>query len=285
MCQPGPEPEPSWADGPAGDDSPGLPGAHYQAMLQASPRRGRRGLVAFTALLAAGLAGLATCAVGISHQLLPRQFTAAQRRQISAWESERQWRALPAGKIFPESVTYVLPGSALYATGGLTLQARLLGISPQTTCASAVSGTAVRILSQHGCAAALRATYVDSSGSLVATVAVAVMPGNAAAGAVIDDLTGSGRISPTLVQALGVARTPAAGFGAAQRQLTRAVGAGPYVVLTTAGFSDGRRRLRVPADPYLEQEMATLAIDLARSAGSVLGAQPPAPACPGAPGC
>ncbi len=91
----------------------------------------------------------------------------------------------------------------------------------------------------------MRATYVDASGSLVATVAVAVLPDTAAERAAVQDLTGSGAISPRLVRALAVPRTPAGAFGQAQRQLTRAVGAGPYVILSTAGFADGRRHVQL----------------------------------------
>jgi hypothetical protein len=281
-----PEPDESWPDGPASDDGPGIrPGNEDQAVARPSPRRGRGKLALFALLLTAGLAGLAVSAVGIAHQLLPRQFTVPQRRQIATWELERRWRALPAGAIFPASVSYSVPGADLNSGTGLTLQARLLSVSPETSCGAAVSGTAALILGQHGCTAAMRATYVDASGSLVATVAVVVLPNTAAERAAVQDLTGSGRISPSLVQALSVTRTPAGEFGDAQRQLTRAIGAGPYVILSTAGFTDGRHHVRLTADPYLEREMASLASGLADSAGRVLGKPLPPIACPGSPGC
>jgi hypothetical protein len=242
-------------------------------------------MAAFAALLAVSLAGLILSAVGIAHQLLPRQFTAAQQRQISAWETERRWRALAAGSIFPDSVVYELPATTVNASTGLVLDARRLGISTQTNCAIGVSDQAAHILSQHGCSAVLRATYVDSSGSLVATVAVAVLPGSAAARMVVTALTGTSGSSPMLVRTLRVASTPAARFGDAQRQLSSAVGAGPYVILSTAGFTDGRRRVGISADPYLVAEMTSLEEGLAHSTGAALGSQPPAPTCPGAPGC
>ena len=161
----------------------------------------------------------------------------------------------------------------------------MLSISPATTCAAATSGLAERLLSQYGCAAAMRATYVDSSGALVATVAVAVLASTAEQRIVVQDLTSSGNASPALVRALRVARTPAAGFGGPQRQLTQAAGAGPYVILSTAGFADGRHRVRLSGDPYLGTEMSSLASGLVGSAERVLGAPPPPVACPGAPGC
>ncbi len=236
-------------------------------------------------LLAAGLAGLAVSAVGIAHELLPRQFTAAQRQQIATWELERRWRALPTGAIFPASVSYSVPGADLNSGGGLTLHARLLSVSSDTSCAAAVSGAAALILSQHGCKAAMRATYVDASGSLVATLAVAVLPDTAAQRAAVQDLTGSGHISPSLVRTLRVARTPAGEFRDAERQLTRAIGAGPYVILSTAGFADGRRRVRLGADHYLDEEMTSLVSGLVDSAGRALGKPLPPITCPGAPGC
>ena len=134
----------------------------------------------------------------------------AQRRQIATWELERRWRALPAGAIFPASVSYSVPYTDLNSGSDLTLHARLLSVSGKTTCAAAVSGQAARILGQHGCTDAMRATYVDASGSLVATVAVAVLPDTAAERAVVQALTGSGAISPRLVRALPVPRTPLA---------------------------------------------------------------------------
>ncbi len=283
-CQP--EPDQKWPDSRASDDDPGLaPGSDVEAARQAGPRRGRGKLAVFAAVLAVGLGGLAVSAVGIAHQLLPRQFTAAQRRQIATWELERRWRALPARAIFPASVSYAVPGIDLNSDSSLTLQARLLSVSPDMACSAAVSATAARVLGQYGCTAAMRATYVDASGGMVVTVVIAVLPDTAAERTVVRDLTGSGSVAPTLVRALRVARTPASEFGDAQRQLARAVGAGPYVILSTAGFTDGRHHVRLSADPYLEKEMASLASGLAISAGHVLGQPLPPIVCPGAPGC
>jgi hypothetical protein len=279
-----PELEQSGPEGPASDASPGLPDDRLQARPAGRHRSGRR-LAAFAVLLAAGLAGLAVSAVGIAHNLLPREFTVAQRRQIAAWELKRRWRALPAGAIFRDTVSYSVPGLDLNSSTNLTLQARLLSISPNVSCAAAMSAPAAQTLSQHGCTAAMRATYVDSSGSLIATVTVAVLPDTAAQHAVVEDLTGTGTISPAVVQALPVAGTPASDFSDPQRQLTSAVGTGPYVILSTAGFADGRHHVRLAADPYLDNEMSSLTGGLASSAERALGKPLPPLACPGAPGC
>jgi hypothetical protein len=278
--QPEPDPKP---DSPGSDSGSSLPGDAAARPGGQWRRRGR--LTAFGALLAAGLVGLAVSAVGIAHQLLPRHFTVAQERAIATWEVERRWRAVPAGTIFPASVPYYLSASLLNSTSGLALHARLLGISPATSCVRAASGPAIQVLRTHGCSDTLRATYVDASGSLVATIAVAVLPSAAAAGTVVNQLSGSGASHPALVRALAIARTPAADFGAAQREVSYVTAAEAYVIMATAGFADGRGRVRLAADGYLDNELTSLAYGLAGKAKSVLGGPPAAPACPGAPGC
>ena len=244
----------------------------------------RRRFAVFAVVLVVGLAGLAVAAVGIAHALLPRQLTAAQRRQISDWEMERRWRALPAGKIFPASVSYTVPAADLYSGSGLTLHAQRLAISRPEGCAGAFDAAAGRVLGQLGCSTVLRATYLDASGSMVATIAVAVLPGTTAANAAYARLPGTAAGAPGPAHAFAVAGTPAAGFGDAERQLSIDVAAGPYVILSTAGFADGRT-LRVAANDYMSREMESLAGGLVRSVQNNLGKPPPEPACPGAPGC
>lgn len=246
--------------------------------------RGSRQLAALVILLATGLGGLAVAAIGIAHQLLPRQFTHRQQSQIATWEMERRWRVLPAGKIFPDQVSYQLSALALDANAGLMLDARRLGIARQSGCAAAVSGSAVAILARYGCTEALRATYVDSSGSMVATIAIMVLTGPAVARTAAADL--SRQPSGTLlVRTFPVKGTPAAGFGDAERQLSRATADGPYVVLSTAGFADARHRIAVREDSYLDQEMTSLNAGLTSSAAVALGHTPAPPVCPGTPGC
>jgi len=247
--------------------------------------RRRRRFALFAILLVMALAGLAVAAVGIAHGLLPRQFTATQRRQISDWEMERRWRVLSAGKIFPASVTYTVPATDLNATGsGLTLHAERLAISPVTGCAGALDPAASSVLTRYGCSTVLRATYLDASGSMVATIAVAVLPASTAASSAYTVLPGTAAGAPGPARALPVPGTPAAGFGDAERQLSSGVAAGPYVILSTAGFTDDRGE-RVASDPYLSEEMDSLANGLVSSVQNILGRQPPRPVCPGAPGC
>jgi hypothetical protein len=240
--------------------------------------------VAFALLLAVALVGLGVAAVGIAHRLLPRHFTAAQQRQIIGWEMARRWRVLPAGKIFPQVVPYTVPAGALDGPASLTLQAQRLAISPQESCSAAVTTAAASVLEHGGCSTAFQATYVDASGSMVATLVVAVLPAGSAAASVAQALKAGAYGTAGPAQTFPVPGTAAAEFGNGDRQLSSVQAAGPYLIVSTAGFADARPGL-VSADGYVDAEMASLTEGLVSSARRVLGKQPPLPVCPGAPGC
>lgn len=253
----------------------------------AQPLLSRRGWrwAAMMMLLAVGLCGLAVAAVGVVHQVLPRQFTARQQRQVMTWEMTRRWRALSAGQMFPATLEY--PLSAESVTGGKTLelQARRLGIGRQSSCGSAVSAQAAQVLAAHKCTALLQATYLDSSGSMIVTVGIAILPDSSAAAAVASQLSAPDGGVTLAMNALSVPGTPAARFKDRQRQLSLAMAAGPYVIMSTAGFTDGRPEGRLRTDSYYDQEMTSLTAGLAEAAGKVIGTRPVVPSCPGAPGC
>jgi hypothetical protein len=252
--------------------------------LPPAARRGRS-WAAMVAVLAIGLCGLAGGAAGAVRQLLPRDFSAAEQHQIQTWEMTRRWRAMPAGQIFPLTERYQVQGGLLNSTHGLWLTARRLGIAPPSSCAGAVSRAAAAVLASGRCTAVLRATYLDASGSMVITVGVAALPTPTAAMAASERLTGALRNQGLALHAFPLARSAAAGFRQAQRQFSIAEPAGPYVVLATAGFTDGRRHVALSTDDYLEVEMSSLAYGLAGNVSRRLDAPPPAPVCPGAPGC
>ena len=263
------QPEPPGTEGSAAPVGPGRSGW-------------RRGLTLVA--LGLGTAGLAASAAGVSAQLLPRKFTAAQQQQIMAWETAGRWRTTPAGKIFPATITYQL---ASYAPGGgapLSLTARRVGIARQATCQAASDPAAAAVLSANRCAAVLRATYADQTDSMLVTVGVAVMPGNAAARSAAGQLS-AGRQLPPSVRTVPFRGTLAQAFGDRQRQLSWATSAGPYLIMSTVGYADGRPREQVSSDPYASQEMASLANGVAVAVGGPLSAPPPPPRCPGAPGC
>ena len=143
------------------------------------PARPRLGL-AVTAVVA-GLIGLAASLVGLDVGIMPRHFTASEQQKIISWEVGKRWRTWPAGEIFPAAVTYQIPATNLASDTGLTLTARRVGIAPEASCATVTDTAAAGLLARHGCAAVLRATYVDATGAFVTTVGVAVLPSARAA--------------------------------------------------------------------------------------------------------
>lgn len=247
-------------------------------------RRGgsRRGVTLI--LMIIGVAGLAASAAGIASQVLPRKFTTGQQRQIMTWETTGRWRTLPAGKIFPASVTYQLPAYALTSSTQLPLAAYRVGIFPQASCSGGSDPAAALVLSAHGCATILRATYTDATDSMLVTVGVAVMPSEVAAKAAAARLADGRGPSPG-VRPAAFPYTLASGFGDSQRQLSWTTTAGPYLIMSTVGYADGRPQVAVSSDPYADQEMTSLAGGVAAGVQAPLGAVPPVPRCPGAPGC
>ncbi len=242
----------------------------------------RLGLTLFALVL--GLSGLAVAAGGAASQLLPRKFSVAQQQRIMAWQTAGRWRIMSAGQIFPAAVTYQLPGYSLASGSGLNLSARRIGIARQARCGAATDPAAARVLDRRGCVAVLRATYVDSTGALVVTVGVAVLPSPAAAGAVASELPHTGEPGEGL-RAMAFPGTLASSFGNRQRQLSWAVNDGPYLIMSAAGYADGRPRVPLSSDSYAAQEMTSLADGVAEAVALPLGALPATPRCPGTPGC
>jgi hypothetical protein len=237
-------------------------------------------------LLVVGLCGLAAAAVGVAHQVMPRRFTTTQQRQIMTWEMARRWRADTAGEIFPLTVTYQQPSPLTAPARNSALEARRLGIGRQGGCGLDVSAGAAQILASHRCSAMLRATYLDSSGSMLVTVGLAVLPDSSAATAVAGSFSAPQAGMAFALATLAVRGTAAAGFRNRQRQLVFATSEGPYVVMATAGFTDGRPHEPLNTDSYYDREMTNLVTGLSDEIANRLGQRPPVPSCPGAaPGC
>jgi hypothetical protein len=217
--------------------------------------------------------------------ILPRTFSAAQQTQITNWEYGQRWLGLPAGTIFPASVSYA-PPAALSDDPALTLTAARVGIAPQASCAAAVDPSAAAVLDRDGCSAVMRATYVDATDSYAVTVGAAVLPGTAQADAAATAISGgfSAVLGPT-VRAMSVPGTPAGEFTDQRRELSGTIAQGTYVVLYTVGFTDSRPRQKISQDAYTAGEMTSLGAGVARKVLSTLGAPVPPPKCPGVPGC
>jgi hypothetical protein len=231
--------------------------------------------------LVLGVAGLVISLIGVATQVLPRQFTAGQQRQITDWEFGSHWRTMQAGAIFPPSVSYSAPASL--NDEGLKLTATRIGIARQASCTAATDGAVAAVLDRNGCAAMLRATYVDGTDSYVVTVGVAVMPKSAQAAAAERELPG-GRYGVRAVRFKG---TPAAAFTNGRRQIfgVLAGSTGTYVFFYTIGYADDRQWVPVTADSYADAEMTSMGEGVARAVGKVLAKPMPAPQCPGTPGC
>jgi hypothetical protein len=254
-------------------------------------RRRRPGLAA--ALVTVGVLGLAAAGFGISQQFMPRRFTDAQRQRIEAWEVGQRWRTTPKTKLFPPKVHYDLVGQQIGVPGSLKLLARRLGIAKQAPCARAAGSSkkVVSLFARDGCQTVLRATYTDSTSSLVLTVGVAVLHSEENATSAAKYLTGDTATSDgatsahVLLRPVSVPGTPAAAFGSKQRQLAWVVGSGSYLVMATAGYADGRPAVPVASDSYAYLEMTSLARGVAVDIAAPLGVPPPVPHCPGGPGC
>jgi len=257
--------------------------------------RRRRPLVAILLALL-GLGGLVVAGAGIRGQLRPRTFTPPQQRQIKSWEVASRWRITPKAVLFPAVIRYRLTAAQDgqgSSKSGLGLKATRVGIARQASCAKAAGGSKkLRArLAGDGCQAVLRSTYTDASSSLVVTAGIVVLKSESRAVAAARYLTGGpavgqGGLSRRLVlRPFRVSGTPAVLFGLAQRQLSWVVAAGPYLVMATVGYADGRPRVQIRDDGYVWQEMMNLARRVAVRVAAPLAAVPPEPACPGVPAC
>jgi hypothetical protein len=198
-----------------------------------APRRRRRqrrrgGRVALVALIVVGLAGVLGGGAALGKELT-RKATKAEQAAALAAEIASRWQRLPAGKIFPETISYI-------NAQGDTATAALAAIAPRTSCQQALEPGVFQHVHTFGCTAMLRATYVDAAGTLAATVGVAVMSSAA-------DLAGMGDLDPMKagsgLYAVPASGTVASAFGNKQRGADGAEIAGPYLLLFTAGHADG----------------------------------------------
>ena len=249
-------------------------------------RRARQRWFAAVAALVLGVAGLAVALTGIAFQLLPRQFSTGQQRQITDWEVGKRWRTMSAGAIFPASLQYAAP-QELSDVPKLQLTADRIGIASQASCAAATDPAAVgAVLARNGCEAMLRATYVDGTDSYVITVGVAVMPGSAQ---VNSGLAGTGGRRRQLRRR----SADGAGGGQPRRRVHRRSPAAlrqhdrpcPYLVFYTIGYTDDRPRQLVIDDSYGDAEMTAAGAGVAYAVVSTVGKAVPPPQCPGTPGC
>jgi hypothetical protein len=188
---------------------------------------GRQWLVV-AACVAAGYLLLSTVALAGLWTNLHRAPTNAELQQAANVEVAGRWESWTAGQIFPDRLPYEVVGEGEYA--------RRVGMDSRTDCTGTVDQAIVPILARHGCRAVLRATYLDQLEGIVVTVGVVAFPDEQSAYQARKELAGD----PTSLRALPLPGTAAARFTDPARQDGSAERAGPYIVLTTAGQTDGR---------------------------------------------
>jgi hypothetical protein len=215
-----PGPGPAWADHDTGTGPPPARVRHRGLAITLTAFGG------VCCLLAAVLAGRAA----IAQQT--RRPTAAERAAAAATAVARRWRAWPAGRIFPATLDYT--------TKLLDNEtARRVGISPDDQCAAALGPALAGPARRDGCRAGLRASYVDELQGVVYTTGVLAFPSPAKARA-FDRGLPSARPLAAALRALAFPGTAAARFADDARQTATARQDGPYVLLTVAGYADGR---------------------------------------------
>ena len=236
------------------------------------------------------LAGLVLALIGLSASVgsvvlhvLPRTFSRGQQQQFAAWEIGKRWRTWPAGRIFPATVPYEVPATVLDSASPARLTAARIGIAPAASCLPATDRRAWPVLARQHCAAVLRATYEDSTGAFAVTVGIAVLPSPAQARDALRALPA--HATTALLRAVPFGHTPASLFSDATRQLSTTAAAGPYLIMSTIGYADGRPRVRESADPYDKDEMLSAADGISDWIAARIGASPAPASCPGGPAC
>ncbi|MEU8245445.1 hypothetical protein [Nonomuraea sp. NPDC048916] len=239
----------------------------------AALRQGVRYRRWFVALVGAVLAVSAVVVligtVGLFAETRSRPLTGAEQARYKQEEIARRWQAWPATGVFPAEVKYVgLDRAQQYA--------RRVGIAPETECRDAVDTSVAGILDDHGCVAMLRATYIDQTSTFVFTVGVAVLKDEDSRISATEQLSQDDRVGVLPVAFPG---TVTERFGNTQRQRTGWVGAGPYIVFSTAGYADGRTRAAIPPEEMLHSELWPAAKSIGNQIAYFLADPPKVPPC------
>jgi hypothetical protein len=204
-------------------------------------RRKRRWVlpVALVVVTLLGLGGVGGGAFTLNRELT-RTPTQVEIDAASVAEVAQRWRRLTAAEIFPATIPY----SAEYSADDL--DAHRIGIVAPQACGLAFDAKAATVLTRHHCSVTLRATYQDGSGTMVATVGIAVFPDTATASAAQAELSGAIDSNKVGIRAVGFADTAAGTFGDGQRQRwSEEFNNEPYLYFATAGWADGRATLPV----------------------------------------
>ncbi|MEV4095102.1 hypothetical protein [Streptosporangium saharense] len=227
-------------------------------------------LILMGVILAVAASDVLTGAVGVLRETRARPLTPAEQARYIQEEIASRWHTWSADLIFPTELQYV-------ALGRAQQYARRVGLAPETSCRAGLDAPVGSVLAEHGCLTLLRATYVDQTSTFVVTVGVAVLGSEERRSAATGQLPVDDRVG---VRPVAFPGTAGELFGAAQRQRNSWIAAGPYVVLSTAGYADGRTREAIPPEEILHSELWPTAQSIAGRIARALGDEPSAvPQC------
>lgn len=194
--------------------------------------RGRRAgtrrlvLVTFCCLATATVAGATAITVAT------RAPTAGERAAAAAAAVADRWRSWPAGKIFPARLSY--------GTDLLTSETAMrIAISRQDACATTIDASLRALTIRDRCSAGLRATYLDQLQGIVYTIGILVFPNSRDAMSFAVSLHVADERLIAL-RALALPGTASGRFSDVAREVGTVRRGGPFVVLTVAGYADGR---------------------------------------------
>ncbi|SCL67045.1 hypothetical protein GA0070606_4465 [Micromonospora citrea] len=155
----------------------------------------------------------------------------------------KAWHNLPAEQLLPERL-----GSHQFAHAWSRQ-----GVDTTSSCEKAgLKANLAKAVRDNGCKAVLRATYVDTSATHVATLALIVLSTPQQARDLHLEFDRAAGDPGELVEAYPVPGTPAAGWknshraGVAVYQLSPLVTDQPYLVAVSLGYADGRAVPRLP---------------------------------------
>lgn len=188
--------------------------------------------MALTALAGACCLAVAVLAGRAAVAGQTRPPTPAERAAAAAAAVASRWRSWPAGRIFPAHLGYT---TTLLARE----TAHRVGISPDDRCAAALDAALAGPARQERCRAGIRASYVDAMDGVVYTTGVLAFPDRARAASFTRHLR-LGRPPVAALRSLALPGTASARFTDAARQTAAVRQDGPYVLLTVAGYADGR---------------------------------------------
>jgi len=163
------------------------------------------------------------------------------------------WRNETVEKLFPATVGNT-PNYTYEVSDKKVAQWSRMGVSQDTSCAKGLSGETKETAEKLGCKAVLRATYVDLTGEMVATVAIVVLPEGGSGQEMGEylDKQEHADVPDAAVVPYAVPGTPAAKWRENRRNGMGGYALGgenlPYAVAVTAGAVDGRTSGNLPGD-------------------------------------